>query len=52
MLSERRQSVVAAINEYVDELDDVRARRIMADADAMIRTSNEIRALPETPERS
>lgn len=35
-----------------DTLDDVRARRIMADADAMIRTSNEIRALPETKERS
>lgn len=52
MPSERRQSVINAINEYVDDLEEVRARRIMADADAMIRTLGEIRALPTTSERS
>ena len=52
MPSERRQSVIAAINEYVDELEEVRARRIMADTDAMIRTLLEIRTLPEIKEES
>jgi hypothetical protein len=48
----RRPTVAAAIAEYTDDLANVRHERILRDVDAMIRTLDEIRALPTTSERS